>query len=248
MTKRIAFQCANNPVLAGFASALLKKESQQEFQLEPVSLNKVEAAFLGQLISHYLGKAEPMTEAESEKADTVTDYIIYLSQYPHEANNQVRMELTWDISQPTNQEISAYEDAIAELKERIAGFILVNQTDLKPLPITPTQFYKQLADDIRLKSILLIISQGELCVCELMAALEESQPKISRHLAQLRKSGVLLDRRKGQWVYYRLNPNLASWMQAALNHTYHDNTDFIALEQARLEAMDARPDTASNCC
>ena len=55
----------------------------------------------------------------------------------------------------------------------------------------PVQFYKCLADETRLKSLLLIEKEQELCVCELMAALEESQPKISRHLAQLRKCGLL---------------------------------------------------------
>ena len=52
--------------------------------------------------------------------------------------------------------------------------------------MTPTEFFKHLGDDIRLKSLLLIADEGELCVCELMAALgESSQPKISRHLALL---------------------------------------------------------------
>jgi ArsR family transcriptional regulator len=54
--------------------------------------------------------------------------------------------------------------------------------------------------------------KDELCVCELTQALELAQPKISRHLAVLRESSLLLDRKSGLWVYYRLNPELPLWM------------------------------------
>ena len=72
--------------------------------------------------------------------------------------------------------------------------------------IDPLQFFKCLADETRLKSLILIQSEGELCVCELMEALEEIQPKISRHLALLREHKIVLDRRQGQWIYYRFEP------------------------------------------
>ncbi|OTG73943.1 hypothetical protein B9T23_13105 [Acinetobacter terrae] len=51
---------------------------------------------------------------------------------------------------------------------------------------------------------MLIVKQGERCVCDLTASLDLSQPKISRHLALLRTSGVLQDCRQGQWIYYSL--------------------------------------------
>ena len=60
-----------------------------------------------------------------------------------------------------------------------------------PEPITPASLFKCLADETRTRISLLIAREGELCVCELTAALEQSQPKISRHLAQLRASGLL---------------------------------------------------------
>ncbi len=82
--------------------------------------------------------------------------------------------------------------------------------------MNPTQFFKCLADDTRLHATLLIASEGELCVCELMQALDDSQPKISRHLAQLRNCGVLDDVRRGQWVYYSLAPDLPQWAMQAL--------------------------------
>lgn len=77
--------------------------------------------------------------------------------------------------------------------------------------ITPTVFFKCLSDETRLRCITLLQKKGKLCVCELTAALDLSQPKISRHLAQLRQCGLLLDSREGQWVYYQINPQLPDW-------------------------------------
>ena len=59
-------------------------------------------------------------------------------------------------------------------------------------------FFKCLADQTRLDILMLIVKQGERCVCDLTASLDLSQPKISRHLALLRTNGVLQDRRQGQ--------------------------------------------------
>ncbi len=83
----------------------------------------------------------------------------------------------------------------------------------------PAQFFKCLADETRLRCLLLLQRKGELCVCELTQALQMSQPKISRHLALLRTSHLLQDRRQGAWVYYRLHPTLPGWAVAVLAAT-----------------------------
>ena len=85
--------------------------------------------------------------------------------------------------------------------------------------IQADQFFKALSDLTRLRMLVLLSCEGELCVCELTHALDEIQPKISRHLAQLRELGVVLDRRQGQWIYYRLNPDLPVWAGDALTAT-----------------------------
>ena len=59
------------------------------------------------------------------------------------------------------------------------------------------QVFKCLSDETRLMLVLLIAKEQSLCVCEMTYALEESQPKVSRHLAQLRQCGLLMDQRKG---------------------------------------------------
>lgn len=79
--------------------------------------------------------------------------------------------------------------------------------------ITPNELFTQLSDETRLRCLLLLSKEKELCVCEFSNILESIQPKISRHLAYLRKSGLVSDERRGQWVYYRLNQNLPSWAQ-----------------------------------
>jgi ArsR family transcriptional regulator, arsenate/arsenite/antimonite-responsive transcriptional repressor len=63
--------------------------------------------------------------------------------------------------------------------------------------------FKALADRTRLRLISLI-GDSEVCVCFLVAILRTSQPKISRHLAYLRRAGIVAARREGKWMHYRL--------------------------------------------
>ncbi|CAI0956788.1 metalloregulator ArsR/SmtB family transcription factor [Serratia proteamaculans] len=86
--------------------------------------------------------------------------------------------------------------------------------------LTPLQLFKNLSEETRLTLVLLLRQAGELCVCELSGALAESQPKISRHLAMLRESGLLLDRRDGKWIYYRLSPHMPAWAAAIIEQAY----------------------------
>jgi ArsR family transcriptional regulator len=66
--------------------------------------------------------------------------------------------------------------------------------------------FKALADETRLR-ILLLLLDGELCVCEIIAALELPQSTVSRHLAYLKRTGWVSDRKQGVWMYYSLNEN-----------------------------------------
>lgn len=79
-----------------------------------------------------------------------------------------------------------------------------------------TDFFKCLSDPTRLDIMKWVLVSENVCVCELTELLQLSQPKISRHLALLRNLSVLLDQRKGQWVYYRVNPDLPEWANAVL--------------------------------
>jgi ArsR family transcriptional regulator len=112
----------------------------------------------------------------------------------------------------------------------------------------PDQFFKALGDLTRLRMLVLLSCEGELCVCELACALDEIQPKISRHLAQLRELGVVLDRRQGRWIHYRLNPDLPAWAREVLvaaSDGVQTQTPFNEDLQA-LTDMPNRPESA--CC
>ncbi|WEK07039.1 MAG: metalloregulator ArsR/SmtB family transcription factor [Candidatus Pseudomonas colombiensis] len=111
--------------------------------------------------------------------------------------------------------------------------------------LNPAELFKALADETRSRIALLIAREGELCVCELTAALNQSQPKISRHLALLRSSGLLADRRQGQWIYYRLHPELSPWVGTLLQGALDANRPWLAADLQRLQGMADRP---VRCC
>jgi len=75
------------------------------------------------------------------------------------------------------------------------------------------KIFKALSDETRLR-ILALLSQRELCVCDLMAVLELPQSTVSRHLAYLRNAGWVEDRRQGVWMHYRLEEGSTSFQQA----------------------------------
>ncbi|HHN73359.1 MAG TPA: metalloregulator ArsR/SmtB family transcription factor [Thermopetrobacter sp.] len=72
-------------------------------------------------------------------------------------------------------------------------------------------FFQALADETRLRMIVLLADGRELAVGELVAALALSQPKVSRHLAHLREARIVEVRRRAQWVLYRLSDGLEPW-------------------------------------
>lgn len=113
--------------------------------------------------------------------------------------------------------------------------------------MTPTTLFKCLADETRLRCMALLQQEGKLCVCELTYALDMLQPKISRHLAQLRQCNLLVDSREGQWVYYQLSPNLPDWVVSIITAASKELGDKQQRDQARLAAMPGRPEMIS-CC
>ena len=102
-----------------------------------------------------------------------------------------------------------------------------------------TRVYAALADPTRLR-ILALLRDGEICVCHLHASLDVPQPTASRHLAYLRKAGLVDARRAGIWMHYRLSPIdhpvIAAVVDAALHalsHTAVSITDERRLQVAR---------------
>lgn len=100
-----------------------------------------------------------------------------------------------------------------------------------------TDVYAALADPTRLR-ILSLLGEDEVCVCHIHASLDVPQPTASRHLAYLRKSGLVEARREGSWMHYRLarieNPVVASVMKAALHALTH--ATISGRDERRLQA------------
>ena len=87
--------------------------------------------------------------------------------------------------------------------------------------------FKALADATRLRILGLLLT-GEVCVCDIHESLKVPQPKASRHLAYLRRSGLVETRRDGLWIHYRLarlpNPVLAAIGDAVRHALTHVDT------------------------
>ncbi len=64
--------------------------------------------------------------------------------------------------------------------------------------------FKALSDETRLR-IVKLLEKGELCVCDIVAALDIVQPKASFHLGVLKEAGLIKDRKQGKWIHYSLN-------------------------------------------
>ena len=72
---------------------------------------------------------------------------------------------------------------------------------------TTAHIFKALGDETRLRIMALLLNKQELCVCDIMAALDLPQSTVSRHLSYLRNTGLVDDRRQGVWMYYKINPD-----------------------------------------
>lgn len=74
-----------------------------------------------------------------------------------------------------------------------------------------------LCDPTRRAALSILWDGTEHCVCELMARLDATQSRMSRHMKVLREAGLVLDRRDAQWVRYRRNPDLAPELAAVVD-------------------------------
>ena len=109
------------------------------------------------------------------------------------------------------------------------------------------QVFKALSDETRLRIMGLLIAGEELCVCDIIAALDLPQSTVSRHLAYLRNSGLLEDRRQGVWMYYRISQDnknfipcfldILSVLFNDLDQTAHDRrslNDFLKVKKEEM--------------
>lgn len=114
--------------------------------------------------------------------------------------------------------------------------------------ININDYLKQVSDQTRLRSLMLLHKEGELCVCELTYALALSQPKVSRHLGILRDMGIVQGRREGIWIYYSLHRDLPHWALGILESAAQgaEGVEPFASDQSSICRMPNRP--GADCC
>jgi ArsR family transcriptional regulator len=113
----------------------------------------------------------------------------------------------------------------------------------KEKPFALQALFRALADPTRLRLINLIADK-EICVCHFVEILRMSQPKISRHLAYLRREGIVSARRQGRWMHYRLRMPSDAAMTAILKETLAHLRQLPDMQRdlAKLETRCCAPD------
>ncbi|QQD23208.1 metalloregulator ArsR/SmtB family transcription factor [Venatoribacter cucullus] len=244
MKKSVLFLCSGNSARSQMAEAVLRQLAPEQFDAASAGTQPegVDPRTLQVLEKAGIDTAGLASKAAAQFSDQHFDYVISLCDKAHQECKHwpgAGVIMAWDFPDPkASKDPLAFARTLQEISERLRLFVLVNskQVSEQTKPLSAVEFYKALADETRLLSLLLIEQHGELCVCDLVTALDESQPKISRHLAQLRKSGILQDRRQGQWVHYSLHPLLEPWMREVLHTTRLNNTPLLQLPTQRVTA------------
>ncbi|MEA1605093.1 metalloregulator ArsR/SmtB family transcription factor [Pseudomonas spirodelae] len=251
---RVLFLCVANAARSQMAEALLRHTDPEGYEVCSAGPQPSEVDPHARLALEQLGvSTEGLYSKPLESFDgQAFDYVITLcdkSAFECSTLPGAGEYIAWDFEDPaTSQQANAYTHCLQQIHERIKLFVLVKSKAHAPLQmLAPVTLFKCLADDTRARMTQLIAQEGELCVCELTAALQESQPKVSRHLAQLRSSGLLQDRRAGQWVYYRLHPHLPAWVRQTLAQVLTADDPQLAEDRLRLHSMRDRPDRAVLC-
>lgn len=254
--KKVLFVCTANSARSQMAEVLLRQLAGDQFEVFSAGTEPgdIDPRTLEALQKFGLDTAGLTSKSIASLEHQHFDFVITLCDKAHRECSAwpgSGVVMAWDFPDPkVSNDPRAFSQTLQELSERIRLFVQVNRKEVKSevKTLQPLEFYKSLADETRLLSLLLIEHEGELCVCELMEALDLSQPKISRHLSQLRKSGLLLDRRQGQWVFYRMHPLLNDWMHSILRDTLDHSPQLLKQPLQRLHKMNSRPSQGGNAC
>ena len=263
MTKsRVLFLCTGNSARSQMAEVLLKHRAGDRFEVFSAGTHPevVDSRTVDALNRFGIDTKELVSHHVDDYQGQVFDYVITLcDKASHECRSYpgAAKQYAWDFPDPKSRlGHNPFSATLNEINNRLSMFLLVenaadtvlNDEAASDFCLDPTVFFKCLTDDIRLKTLMLTHYHGELCVCELMQALaEDSQPKVSRNLAVLKKANIITDRKQGQWVFYRIHPDLPLWAKSVLAQTTENNVPLIDIPLTRLADMQGRPNKASFC-
>lgn len=246
--RKVLFVCTANSARSLMAEALLKDMAGDQFEVasagtrpekpHPLALQCIREAGINPDTVY----SKPLSSLIEEP----WDYIITLCDKAAQECDSIcepAQRIAWDFPDPAPRNShGAFALVMKELRERLSLFVMVHQkATSQAVSYDPAAVFKALGDENRLAIMLMVHQQTELCVCEFTAALEASQPKVSRHLAQLRELALLDDERRGQWVYYRLHPAMPEWVLDILSDTADANGPFLKPFLTRLATMPDRP-------
>jgi ArsR family transcriptional regulator len=268
--RNVLFVCSENAARSQIAEALLRHRAGNSFNVYSAGTypTQVDKRAINTLNNYGANSDNLVSKNITTFEDTAFDYVITLCD---KANEECRSyanagkQFAWDLPDPrSSKQHDAFTTTLIALNSLISMFLSVENTNdavehnatssvafdrsTSLAEFDPISFYKCLTDTIRLKTLMLTFYHGELCVCELMQATgESSQPKVSRNLAVLKKAQVIVDRKHGQWVFYRINPTLPLWAKTVIAQTTENNIPLIKSELHRLNEMQNRPDKSSFC-
>lgn len=249
MKRRVLFICTANSARSLMAEALLRHKAGDSFEVHSAGTEPTEPHPMALQVLQESGiEVEGLHSKKlADLQDENWDYVITLCEKASRECGTVcepAQQIAWDFPDPAaSGRHATFALSLKELKDRIGLFTLVHQkeTGLRSTEYNPATLFRALGDESRLAMLMLIRNQKKLCVYELTTALDSSQPKVSRHLANLKEVGLLETERQGQWIYYFLNPQMPEWLMRVLEETSDSNTAMVEQETRRLEAMTDRP-------
>lgn len=106
--------------------------------------------------------------------------------------------------------------------------------------------FKALSDGTRLR-ILKLLEYGEMCVCDIVAALDMVQPKVSFHIGVLKEAGFIKDKKHGRWIHYRLDDSDMFKRSLILSVLERTSNAAAAEDKKRLERFLKSKNAKTNC-
>lgn len=232
---KVLFLCTANSARSLIAEALLRQfagDDMEVFSAGTVPTTMAPEAAVA-LASFGVTTDGLRSKSIEELPTTEFDYVISLCDRAR-TECQIQFQemnfIAWDFPDPVaSKSKDAFKRTAQELSERIRMFLLIisKQLTAPQLFNSPEDLFKVMADPLRLTMVMMLAKHRELCVCDFVDATGMSQPKVSRHLAQLREYGLLVDRKDQRWVYYKINPGIPDWMRQIIQTTAEYNPQLI---------------------
>ncbi|UTZ43305.1 metalloregulator ArsR/SmtB family transcription factor [Vibrio campbellii] len=241
MKKQVLFLCTGNSARSQLAEAIFNHMAGEMFHAESAGVHPsdVDTRVFDVLKAHQISHEGLRSKDYAEVEKNHYDFVITLCDNAKDECvifDQDIDQLHWNLVDPKPLEgVEPFHNTAKELIERISLFLLLNSEENRT-QVDPSNFFKLMSDPLRLKILMLLEDEQDLTVTDLKNALNESQPKVSRHLALLRDTTFLKDTRHGLWIHYRLSPSLPMWIKHLLQTVRIGNPGIINAEKSRLKA------------